>query len=267
MSATVPIDTRTSIGKALDLLRAFGEDAQDGLGVSELARRANLSKSTAHRLLGSMEDGGAIARAGKLYRRGALFAQLQKPPRRVQHNNLREWLTPHLADLYRATSLTVHLAVLEGEQVVYLNKLQGVESLRSPVPIGGLAPAYSTAVGKAMLAHDPAAVRRLQAVRFVRHTSATIESLSALLPVLSRVRSAGYAIDRGETVPHVRCLAAPVLGMDGQAIAAISVSMSATNEEFASHAKAVHEAARSASRTVTLALAEQAQASRQHSVG
>lgn len=257
MSSTAHLDTRTSIGKALDLLRAFGEDAQDGLGVSELARRANLSKSTAHRLLGSMEDGGAIARAGKLYRRGSLFAQLQTQPKKARHNYLREMLTPHLADLYLATGLTTHLAVLEGEQVVYLNKLQGAESLRSPVPIGGCAPVYSTAVGKAMLAHDQAAVRRVQNIEFVRHTRETIASVQELMPALSQVRSTGVAIDRGETVPNVRCLAAPVLGPQGRAAAAISVSLSTSNDDFVKYSAAVTAAARAASRTLTLALATQ----------
>ncbi len=247
-------DARSSIGKALDLLRAFGEDARDGLGVSELARRARLSKSTAHRLLGSMAESGAIAKSGKLYRRGSLFARLQAPPRERLHDELRELLTPHLADLYAVTRHTVHLAAMDGADVYYLNKLHGAESMRSPVRIGGRAPAYSTAVGKAMLAFDQSALRRLRAVRLIQWTPMTLRDISEVTSELSRVRSRGTAEDHGETVSEVRCVAAPVIGPAGYAVAALSVSWNTDATSFAAQEEYVHTMARRASRTLTLAM-------------
>lgn len=252
-------DSRTSIGKALDLLRAFGDDAHDGLGVSELARRAQLSKSTAHRILGSMESGGAIARVGKLYRRGALFTQMQASPRRMQHDWIRELLTPHIAELYASTGFTTHLAVLDGSDVVYLNKLQDTRSSRSPVRIGGRAPAYSTAVGKAMLAFNAPALRRLQDVEFVKWTPATVSNQRELSQELSRIRLEGHAIDRGETVSTIRCVAAPVPGLDGKAVAAISLSWDAGVAGTENLAQSVHKAARAASRALTVAHLDQMQ--------
>lgn len=265
MDVATDLDSRTSIGKALDLLRAFGEDANDGLGVSELARRAQLSKSTAHRILGSMETGGAISRVGKLYRRGSLFTQMQAQPRKIQHDNLRELLTPHLAELFSRTGLTAYLAVLDGAEVVYLNKLQSTQSFRSPVRIGGRAPVYSTAVGKAMLAFNAPAMRRLHDVKLVRWTPATVESVRELSHELSRVRTDGYAVDRGETVSNVRCVAAPVSGPDGKAAAAISLSWDSSAVGIADHSESVRQAARAASRTLTMAYLEQGRAE-QHRV-
>lgn len=257
MEAAANLDSRTSIGKALDLLRAFGEDANDGIGVSELARRAQLSKSTAHRILSSMENGGAISRVGKLYRRGSLFTQMQAPPRRIQHDNLRELLTPHLAELFSSTGLTSHLAVVDGAEVVYLNKLQSMHAVRSPVRIGGRAPVYSTAVGKAILAFNAPAMRHLRDIKMVRWTPATVDSVRELSQELSRVRSDGYSLDRGETVPNVRCVAAPVAGPDGKAAAAISVSWDISTADTADHTASVVRAARAASRTLTMAYLDQ----------
>src|SRR5699024_9524246 len=137
------------------LLNAFGDDSMTGVGVSELARRADMPKSTACRLLASLQDSGAVERAGSAYRLGPMIRSLGEPPESELHGRLRAVLTPFLATLFELTRQTVHLAVLDGTDVVYLNKLYGHLAVRSPSRIGGRVPAYCTGVGKVLLAFEP----------------------------------------------------------------------------------------------------------------
>ena len=148
-------DSRTAVDKALALLDAFGEEHTTGGGVSELARRTNLSKSTAFRVLAMLERNGAVERAGIQYRLGPFVQRLSAPKATSEDTLVRDTLTPFLVNLYERTRHTVHLAVLERTDVIYLNKLHGLHQVPSPSRVGGRIPAYCTAVGKALLAYHP----------------------------------------------------------------------------------------------------------------
>ncbi|SFR38187.1 DNA-binding transcriptional regulator, IclR family [Microbacterium azadirachtae] len=217
-------DERTAVDKAISVIKSFGKDAHVGLGVSELARRAGLSKSTTFRLLGMLERNGVVERAGTAYRLGRIFQEIGAQLSTPDQDRVRDLLTPYLADLYEATRGTVQLAVLSGEHVVYLNKLEGHQRLRTPSRIGGRMPAYCTAVGKVLLAHNAAA--QDATFQMPRHawTPSTIVGEDALRAELWRVRQSGVAIDRGESLERLTCVAAPVMGPGGEPIAAISVS-------------------------------------------
>ncbi|MFV0373853.1 IclR family transcriptional regulator [Microbacterium sp.] len=217
-------DERTAVDKAIAVLKAFGADAQIGVGVSELSRRAELSKSTAFRVLGILERNGVVERAGTAYRLGAVITQLGAPSEASRHDAVREILTPFLAELYVETHMTVQLGVLSGSHVIYLNKLEGAARLRTPSRIGGRMPAYCTAVGKVLLAADPVAAEAT--LRAPRHawTSNTLVDEDALLRELDHVRTAGVAYDRGESLESLACIAAPVRGPGGRVVAAMSVS-------------------------------------------
>lgn len=241
--------------KAIDILRAFGSQAHSGLGVSELARRSELSKSTVHRLLSLLVEAGAVARVGQDYRHGAVLRNLHAPAKRSAQEHLRELLTPFLADLYSATGRTVYLAVLDGSEVLYLNKLHGTHLSRAPVRIGARGPSYSTGVGKAMLAFDPEAQRQLRPTSLVRWTAETLHTEDAVSAELALVRTLGIAIDRGETVDNVRCVAAPILGPKGQAVAALSVSGYGRSMIPEDYSDTVRGIAKTASRIVTESLA------------
>lgn len=181
-------DTRTAVDKAMALLNAFGEDAYLGVGVSELARRSDMSKSTAFRLLTMLQNNGAVERAGNAYRLGKMIQDLGVRQESTWHGRLRDTLTPFLADLYELTKQTVHLATLQGKDVVYLNKLYGHLQVRSPSRIGGRAPAYCTAVGKVMLAHDHSATEDVLASDLLRWTPHTITEPGRLRQELAEVR-------------------------------------------------------------------------------
>ncbi|MGN6218745.1 MAG: IclR family transcriptional regulator [Microbacterium sp.] len=223
-AATRTRDDRASVDKALSLLVAFRAQTQTGVGVSELARRSGMSKSTAHRILGMLERNRAVERAGTAYRLGPVFAEIGARVDSPIHDALRDLLTPYLADLYQATHQTVHLAALHGTDVVYLNKLHGHRSVRSPSRIGGRIPAYCTAVGKVLLAHDAGAMDATLAGPLSQWTARTIVDPELLARELETVRERGVAVDRGELLEDLHCIAGPVMGPRGRPVAAFSVS-------------------------------------------
>lgn len=251
MSATRgPRDTRSAVDKALSLLGAFGEDADTGVGVSELARRASLSKSTAFRLLGTLERNGAVERAGNAYRIGRLIDDLATPPNNPAIEQARETLTPFLVRLYELTRQTVHMAVLDGHQVVYLNKLHGIHAVRAPSRIGGRAPAYCTAVGKVLLAYAPSTAEEVLAGELPQWTPHTITDPKALRRALAEARATGVAYDHEEILPGLNCIAAPVIGPMGMPVAALSVSGPTTHFDPRSQAHALRHVCYEASRMI-----------------
>jgi len=217
-------DDRAAIEKAVSILVAFGEQAHVGLGVSEIARRTGLSKSTAFRVLAVLERNLMVERAGSAYRLGGLLHELGSRVYAPTSDLLREALTPHLADLYEATHHTVQLATLHGSEVVYLNGLCGHPRATVPARTGGRAPAHSTAIGKILLAFDPAALDGIAAQPLRARTPRTITDPIALGRQLAAARRTGVAYDDGESAEGVRSIAAPVLDSRRRAVAAMSIS-------------------------------------------
>ncbi|PRB68214.1 IclR family transcriptional regulator [Arthrobacter sp. MYb213] len=206
------------------LLRAFGEEATTGVGVSELARRAELSKSTAFRLLASLQSNDAVERAGNAYRLGKMIQNLGTTQESDLHARLRDALTPFMVNLYETTRQTVHLAILQGTDVVYLNKLYGQLAVRSPSRIGGRLPSYCTAVGKVLLAYNPDAAQTVLSKEMYAWTENTITDADRLSHELTNIRRDHVGYDRDEVLLGLNCVAAPVFNGTGQAVAALSIS-------------------------------------------
>jgi IclR family transcriptional regulator, KDG regulon repressor len=217
-------DDRAAVDKAISLLLAFGAQASTGLGVSELARRAQMSKSTAFRLLGALERTGVVERIGAGYRLGARLHTLGNSVYAPGHDRARDLLLPYVAELYELTRETVHLAVLHGTDVVYLAKLYGHRAPASPSRIGGRLPAHYTAVGKVLLAHDPDAAAITLSGPLPQATPKSIGRPEALAAELERIRTEGLAYDDEESRLGLACVAAPVFAPGGRVVAALSVS-------------------------------------------
>jgi DNA-binding IclR family transcriptional regulator len=210
------------IGRAMRVLEAFGPDVTD-LPLAEVARRAALPKSTVHRLLGELESERLIERSDGGVRLGMrLFELGQLVPRQ---RTLRDAALPFMEDLREATHQTVHLAVLDGIEVVYV-EIVGERGRRSlPSRVGGRLPAYCTGVGKAILAYSPPEViDDVIAAGFVRRTPHTIALPGLLRQQLARIREEGIAYDREESGLGIVCAATPVLGPDGIPVAGLSVT-------------------------------------------
>ncbi|MFV0373867.1 IclR family transcriptional regulator [Microbacterium sp.] len=243
-------DDRAAVQKAFSVLEAVGQSSGPA-GVSVIARRAELPKSTAFRLLAILERTEAVVRVGNGYAIGPTMSRLADSHRSTAiEEHVRDFATPYLVDLNVGTRETVHLAVLVGTDVLYLNKLQGSHRILAPSRIGGRMPAYATAVGKAMLASNRKAASLALAGHRTAFTDATLLAERDLERELERVREDGIAFDRGESHPDLRCVAAPILGASGQAVAALSISVSrAFNPTI--HTRALRRAAHAASKSLT----------------
>ncbi len=166
--------------RALALLGAFDEDHRR-LSLTELAERAELPLPTAHRLVAELVDWGALARGAsgqyvvgrRLWDLG-LLAPLQA--------GLVETASPYLHDLYGATLATVHLAVRDGQEVLYLDRLRGHTSVPIVSTVGSRLPMHATGVGKVLLAHAPAEVQQQVLAELPRITPYTITQPGRLRP-------------------------------------------------------------------------------------
>lgn len=218
-------DHRSSVAKALSLLKAFSPQDGDGVGMSELARRAKLSKTTAHRLLATLVEYEAVIRYGDNYRPGPLLTGSPEVSVTPQGQVISELLTPFLSALFERTRCTVQLAYIHGTNVAYANKLFSMKTTQSPSRIGGQVPAYATGVGKAMLAWRPELAERVIAGGLRPRTSNTITSPMKLRAELDDVRRLGVAYDREEIALGLVCVAAPIFGHSNEPVAAMSVSI------------------------------------------
>ncbi|MDL4819707.1 IclR family transcriptional regulator [Actinomadura opuntiae] len=192
------------------------------LTLEDVARRTGLPRSTAHRILDQLVRQRWLAHHSFGYGLGQRALGLGGQD--GGHGKIREAAAPYLHDLQVTTGLVAHLAVLDGPEVFYLDKLGGRLAASVPSRVGGRAPAHSTALGKAMLAWlEPEQVDALLGTAITRLTSRTIGELGTLHQELHRVRQRrGLAFERGESFPGIACVAAAVRGAEGP-VAGISL--------------------------------------------
>lgn len=222
VAGNVQVPGTTVTSRLLALLRAF-DDKHHSLTLTHLARRAGMPVPTAHRLVGELVAGGALQRlqdgryaVGELLWEVGLLAPVQ--------GHLRQLAEPFLHDVYAATMATVHLAVRDGHEVLYLHRMQG----RSSVPIvstaGSRLPMHATGVGKVLLAHAPSDVHDAVFADLRRMTRHTITRPEVLERQLVRVRREGMAVTSEEMSLGACSLAVPVIqASDGVVVAAIGV--------------------------------------------
>jgi IclR family transcriptional regulator, KDG regulon repressor len=214
-----------SIDRALDLLEVVCM-AEGPVSLAEASARVKLYKPTAHRLLQSLGQHGLINQEPdtKAYRPGLKLFELSHEV--LRHMELRTQALPELAELNRRTNETVHLAVLDEGDVIYIDKEESQHTIRMFSAIGKRGPAHCTGVGKVLLAYLPAEeLQRVLAVkRLKRYTNRTITSVAGLKRELALVRERGYAIDDTEHEAEIRCAACPVRDHAGRVTAAISLT-------------------------------------------
>jgi DNA-binding IclR family transcriptional regulator len=235
------------VAKAFAVLDAFRPDGPAELSLGEIAGHAGVPKPTAHRIVTSLVAEGALERGHDGYRLGLRLFELGE--RVHMKRDVREAALPFLQDLYGATHHTVHLAVLEGRDVVYVERIRGHDPVPLPSSVGGRQPAHCTAVGKALLAHRADVMAILATTRLRAKTRHTITDPAVLEHDLARVRTRGVAIDREEAVLGVHCVAAPIF-VDGAAIASLSVSGPSSKIDVDALVVAVRSAASGVGRTL-----------------
>ncbi|QKJ18329.1 IclR family transcriptional regulator [Microbacterium hominis] len=201
---------------------AFGDD-EEGLGISELARRASIPKSTVSRIAAELVAERLLDREGDKFYLGVRLFELGQT---VAHpRRLRRLSHSVMAELRDVTGQSVQLAVLEGADVVYLAILRSEPAFRPHAVVGGRLPAHATALGKALLAYaPPGVIDRVVQGGLTRRTPHTLTDPQALRDELRQIRSAGVASEKEECVLGRSCTAAVVFGHDGSPLAAVSVA-------------------------------------------
>ena len=209
-----------SVDRALALLEVLASAGMP-LGVGEVADLTDLPQGTVHRLLQTLAQRGYVRRdGGRKYSLGTAAIRLADAAQRALARSSR----PLLAELVSLSGETANLAVLEGDDVVYVAQVPSPHTLRMFAEVGRHVPPHSTAVGKVMLAAMP----REQALALLRRTGLTprtehtITDLATFAAELDRVAEQGWAADEEEQEYGVRCVAVPV--GPGPVVAALSLS-------------------------------------------
>ncbi|MER3468453.1 MAG: IclR family transcriptional regulator [Thermoflexus sp.] len=242
---TVPHRSLQTIDRALGLLELICR-AEDGFSLTELSQRAGLPKSTVHRLLATLSAHRLVAQDPQTnrYLPGIKIFELAQAV--LQKLELRKQALPELQELCQRTNETVHLAILDDGDVIYIDKQESQQTIRMFSAIGKRGPAHCTGVGKVLLAALPdheleEIIRRKGLPRF---TDKTITDPELLRAHLAQVRQQGYAIDDTEHEPEIRCVACPIRDHTGRVIAAVSLTIPAfraTREQIEAMAPLVRE--------------------------
>jgi IclR family KDG regulon transcriptional repressor len=222
-SETTPDAARTAVDKAFELLAAVPGGGQT-VGVSELARTMHLSKSTVFRLLTAMERNGFVERDEGRYRLGRRLHDIGAQVYEPRPGRLHELLTPIMTSLYEASRETVHLGVLLDGEVALLGRLHGRRTTPHSLHLGSRFPAHCSAMGKAMLAHDPVAADALIARGLTARTPRSITAPQRFRAELQHVRETGIATSDQEARPNLSCVAIPLRDQARRPVAALSIS-------------------------------------------
>lgn len=217
-----PQQRSSVLWKAFAVIDAFDQNHRV-MSFSDIARRSGLSKSTTHRVLAMLQEVQAIEPAGKGYKIGLRMLSAGALSVDARQHDI---VFPHLERLRLITKQTVHMAVLDNSEVVYIEKLPSAQSPDTPALVGGRMPAMRTGVGKALLAFGGSGARLSPRPSVPSRAGCTSRVLTP--DRLADIRCSGIARDREEASPGLACTAVPVLVAD-QAIAAISVAFPASD--------------------------------------
>lgn len=192
-------------------------------GVTDLANELRLPKSNMHRLLRTLYVCGYV-RQDLSGRYTCTLKLLELGSGLAENIDVVAVARPVVAELARLTEETVHLSVLDDGEVIYVDKIDSPQPVRAYSRVGGRAPAYCVATGKALLAQADVTLLDALEHRLKKHTPRTIKDRLALDRELRRVRECGYALNCGEWREAVGGVASPIFDSTGRAVAAIGIS-------------------------------------------
>ncbi len=239
--------TVQSVERTLDIVEALSSN-RTGIGVTELSKALNLHKSTVHRLLTTLmvrkyveqdSESGKYRLSVKLFELGnAVLSKL----------NMRAHALPYLRELRERCRETVQLAIVDQNEVLYIDVLESPEKIGVKAQIGERAPLYCTASGKAWLAGlpDERFYEVMRGMEMKSRTPATLTTLDQLKEQISVAKELGVARDNGEYDPDMRGVAGAIKNYRGRVIACISVAVPASrfsDQSFNELAKSVKDTA------------------------
>jgi IclR family transcriptional regulator, pca regulon regulatory protein len=226
-----------SIERGLAILAAF-RSGTPLLGVSELGREVGLGRSTTHRYVATLATLGYLQQdaATKKYRLGPRVLDLGFSA--INSMELREVAAPHLRRLSDETGYTVNMAILDGLDIVYVERCRstrpGQREIDLNLHVGARLPAYCTSLGKVMIAYLPPGEREelVRRIDFAARGPNTIVDPKAFADELERVRAQGFATNNEELAYGLRSIAAPVLDRQGVAVGAINLAVHSSMVSF-----------------------------------
>ena len=199
----------SAVGRAAAVINVLRSSAQP-LTLTEIGHRSGLAKSTTHRLLNTLTASGVVLKQGAAYSLGVADAPTATQDRDAR---LRRMLAPCLSELYVSVRKTVGLAVLNGLQVVYLERVHAPASPWTTIDETRSAPALATAGGRLLLAYRPDAA-----------TLPELAESPRLTAELARIRQARFAVSESDVTRRRVCIAVPILGADATPCAAFTVT-------------------------------------------
>jgi len=231
-----------SVERSFGLLEIMA-DAGGEVTLSQLAATSGLPLPTIHRLMRTLVGGGYVRQElSRKYALGARLIRLGESASKL----LGSWARPHLAELVDRLGETANLAILDGDEVVYIAQVPSKHSMRMFTEVGRRVLPHCTGVGKALLAQLPEAQAKALLIRtgMPRHTPNTVTRVGDLLAQLRDIRERGYALDEGEQEVGVRCVAVSVPDLPARAALSISgPTARVTDDVVGQAAPALHEAA------------------------
>lgn len=213
-----------TLGKALDVIEAVAA-SDSPQRFKDLLEKVDQPRGTLHRQISNLVSEGLLTlRADHFYELGPRLLHLAS--RAWAGNSFRQIAEPHLAALHQKTGETVHLGILQGTGVIYLDKVESRQTVRMHSQIGNSSPCYCTGVGKAALSAlaPDETERRIGAINFRRYTPSTIAGAGELLAEIEAIRREGTAYDREEHERGIHCVAAPLYNADRSVVGGLSVT-------------------------------------------
>ncbi len=242
-----------SVKKAFAILSAISS-AKDGMGVSDLAKKLKMAKSTVHGMTSALEELGAAMRdpLTKKYKLGFTLLEIGRSV--YAQIDLQTLARPVAEKLMEKTRTSVFLGVLNCDQVTILDIVESRQDLNITAPVGSTIPLFAGAVGKVFMASlaEKQAAKIVKSKGLPRFTDNSIVEMDLYLNELKQVREKGYAVDDEEYIPGVRAVASPLMGL-GQlrsAIWAVGFKASLDEKKMRILAVETHQAAKTISRRI-----------------
>lgn len=214
-----------TLDRALDIIELLAIE-REGIGVTEIGNRLGLHKSTVHRLLNALAERGYIEKDQKYstYKVGLKFIEISSLY--LNKLELKTEALPYMRRLAENVGQPVHLAILDGKEAVYIEKVEAVSNIRMYSQIGRRVPVYCSAIGKVLLSglKEADCKNIIKTIHFSKFTEKTHQKYEELEKDVHRASLSGWALDDEEHEAGIRCIAAPVYDYSGKVIAAVSVS-------------------------------------------
>lgn len=218
-------NTVQTLDRTFDIIELLAT-SPNGMGVTEIGRKLGLHKSTVYRLIKALVQRGYLEKdqSTGAYRIGLKFVEISSL--HIQQIELKTEAIPFMRHLSELTGQVTHLAIMDETEVVYIEKIDVIQSLRMYSQIGKRIPVYCSALGKVLLSGQNSDYQKriMKKIKYTQHTKNTIREESQFINELEKTKQRGWAVDNEEHELGIRCIAAPIKDFTGKVIAALSIT-------------------------------------------